>query len=64
MTRTVKVLRVLATAATAATFTSWMLATWHPWGHSEQWGTSGVLFAVAAVILGVFAVLKKDEAKR
>lgn len=51
-----------AVAATAAFFLNvafcffcWVIAIWHPWGHANEWGTTGAAGLFPALILGFAA---------
>lgn len=33
-------------------FICWAIAIWHPWGHAEEWGSTGAAGLFLAVISG------------
>lgn len=52
-------MKALAVAATAlavlsglAMFVCFTLAIWHPWGHSEEWGSTGAMLLFVTFLFG------------
>ena len=43
---------VLLAVLVVGIFFCWVIAIWHPWGHAQEWGSTGAAALFPAFILG------------